>query len=99
MAVIDWVFLGLYFALLIVIGLQTIRRIETPEDFAVAGNRIIWPVFFGSLAASFLGGGSSLGNAGETFTSGYVCTCSRSSLSRSRPCWWATSLLRASRNT
>src|SRR5215204_4758337 len=72
MAIIDWVFLGLYFALLIVIGVQTIRRIETPEDFAVAGNRIIWPVFFGSLAASFLGGGSSLGNAGETFTSGYV---------------------------
>jgi solute:Na+ symporter, SSS family len=72
MAIIDWVFLGLYFVLLIVIGLQTIRRIETPEDFAVAGNRIIWPVFFGSLAASFLGGGSSLGNAGETFKDGYV---------------------------
>src|SRR5918992_833441 len=72
MAIIDWVFLGLYFALLIVIGLQTIRRIETPEDFAVAGNRIIWPAFFGSLAASFLGGGSSLGNAGETFKDGYV---------------------------
>ena len=64
MAIIDWVFLGLYFALLIVIGVQTIRRIETPEDFAVAGNRIIWPVFFGSLAASFLGGGSSLGQRG-----------------------------------
>src|SRR5215210_5739425 len=72
MAIIDWVFLGLYFVLLIVIGLQTIRRIETPEDFAVAGNRIIWPVFFGSLAAAFLGGGSSLGNAGETFKDGYV---------------------------
>src|SRR5829696_2822910 len=72
MAIIDWVFLGLYFALLIVIGVQTIRRIETPEDFAVAGNRIIWAVFFGSLAASFLGGGSSLGNAGETFKDGYV---------------------------
>jgi SSS family solute:Na+ symporter len=72
MAIVDWVFLGLYFALLIVIGVQTIRRIETPEDFAVAGNRIIWPVFFGSLAASFLGGGSSLGNAGETFKDGYV---------------------------
>src|SRR5918999_1432924 len=72
MAIIDWVFLGLYFALLIVIGLQTIRRIETPEDFAVAGNRIIWPVFFGSLAASFLGGGASLGVAGKTFADGYV---------------------------
>jgi SSS family solute:Na+ symporter len=72
MAIIDWVFVGLYFVLLIVIGIQTIRRIETPEDFAVAGNRIIWPVFFGSLAASFLGGGSSLGNAGKAFEDGYV---------------------------
>jgi|SRR5215216_2063368 len=72
MAIIDWVFVGLYFVLLIVIGVQTISRIETPEDFAVAGNRIIWPVFFGSLAASFLGGGSSLGNAGATYKDGYV---------------------------
>ena len=53
--------------LLIVIGVQTIRRVSDADDFAVAGNRIIWPVFFGSLAASFLGGGASLGNAGATF--------------------------------
>src|ERR687897_3285399 len=72
MTIVDWAFVGLYFVLLIVIGVQTISRIETPEDFAVAGNRIIWPVFFGSLAASFLGGGSSLGNAGATFKDGYV---------------------------
>ena len=41
MTIVDWAFVGLYFVLLIVIGVQTIRRIETPEDFAVAGNRII----------------------------------------------------------
>ena len=41
MTIVDWAFVGLYFVLLIVIGVQTISRIETPEDFAVAGNRII----------------------------------------------------------
>lgn len=72
MTVFDWVLLALYFAALIVIGAQTIKRVDSPDDFAVAGNRIIWPVFFGSLAASFLGGGASIGNAGATFADGYV---------------------------
>ncbi|HWM39784.1 MAG TPA: hypothetical protein VNS49_21995, partial [Streptomyces sp.] len=72
MGILDWVLLGVYFALLIVIGVQTIRRVKSADDFAVAGNRIIWPVFFGSLAASFLGGGASLGMAGKAFSDGYV---------------------------
>jgi solute:Na+ symporter, SSS family len=72
MTVVDWVLLVGYFAVLVVIGLQTMRRVRSADDFAVAGNRIIWPVFFGSLAASFLGGGASLGNAGATFRDGYV---------------------------
>lgn len=63
---LDWLLLGAYFAVLIVIGVQTMRRIKSPDDFAVAGNRIVWPVFFGSLAAAFLGGGASLGVAGAT---------------------------------
>jgi SSS family solute:Na+ symporter len=72
MTVLDWVLLAFYFAALIVIGVQTVRRVQNGDDFAVAGNRIIWPVFFGSLAASFLGGGASLGVAGKTFSDGYV---------------------------
>jgi SSS family solute:Na+ symporter len=36
------------------------------------GGRIIWPVIFATLAASFLGGGSSMGNAGNVFNDGYV---------------------------
>ena len=72
MGILDWVLLGVYFALLIIIGVQTIRRVKSADDFAVAGNRIIWPVFFGSLAASFLGGGASLGVAGKAFSDGYV---------------------------
>jgi solute:Na+ symporter, SSS family len=72
MTILDWALLALYFVALVVIGVQTIKRIDTPDDFAVAGNRIIWPVFFGSLAASFLGGGASIGNAGATYEDGYV---------------------------
>ncbi|HWM05456.1 MAG TPA: sodium:solute symporter family protein [Actinophytocola sp.] len=72
MTVLDWALLAGYFLLLILIGVQTIRRVQSADDFAVAGNRIIWPVFFGSLAASFLGGGASLGVAGKTFSDGYV---------------------------
>lgn len=72
MTAIDWVLVALYFAALIGIGLQTMRRIESSDDFAVAGNRVIWPVFFGSLAAAFLGGGASIGLAGQTFSDGYV---------------------------
>ena len=72
MNVLDWALLAGYFLLLILIGVQTIRRVQSADDFAVAGNRIIWPVFFGSLAASFLGGGASLGVAGKTFSDGYV---------------------------
>lgn len=72
MTILDWALLALYFAALVLIGVQTIKRVENSDDFAVAGNRIIWPVFFGSLAAAFLGGGASLGNAGATYSDGYV---------------------------
>ncbi len=72
MAPLDWILLAGYFALLILIGVQTMRRVKNPDDFAVAGNRIVWPVFFGSLAAAFLGGGASIGVAGATMRDGYV---------------------------
>lgn len=61
-----------YFALVLVIGLQTARRIKSPEDFAVAGRRIVWPVLFATLAATFLGGGATIGRAGESYTVGYA---------------------------
>ncbi len=72
MTPLDWILLAGYFVLLILIGVQTMRRVKNPDDFAVAGNRIVWPVFFGSLAAAFLGGGASIGIAGATMRDGYV---------------------------
>ncbi|MEH6470661.1 MAG: sodium:solute symporter family protein [Halopseudomonas sp.] len=68
----DLLALAAYFVLLIVIGALSTRRVKSSDDFAVAGNRITWPILFATLAASFLGGGASMGRAGKSFTEGYV---------------------------
>ena len=72
MSNIDWMMIALYFVLMVGIGVYSAVRVKDSEDFAVAGNKIIWPVLFATLAASFLGGGSSMGRAGQTFNDGYV---------------------------
>lgn len=72
MNLIDTIAIVAYFVLVFAIGIQTMRRIKTPGDFAVAGNRIVWPVLFATLAATFLGGGASLGRAGESYEVGYA---------------------------
>lgn len=72
MALIDWLFMSLYFYLLIAIGMQSLDRVQSSGDFAAAGRRIAGPVIFASLAASFLGGGAVMGTAGGTFSDGYV---------------------------
>ncbi len=72
MSVLDGIGIVAYLAVVFVIGVTTMRRISDPADFAVAGNRITWPLLFATLAASFLGGGASLGRAGESFSEGYA---------------------------
>ncbi|MEH6651429.1 MAG: sodium:solute symporter family protein [Motiliproteus sp.] len=72
MHLFDLIGLAVYFVVLILIGYLSSRRIKTSDDFAVAGNRITWPILFATLAASFLGGGASMGRAGKSFTDGYV---------------------------
>tara|TARA_R110002167_G_scaffold23131_2_gene82431 strand:- start:19946 stop:21349 length:1404 start_codon:yes stop_codon:yes gene_type:complete len=61
-----------YFTLLLVVGYLSARRVQTSDDFAVAGNRITWPILFATLAASYLGGGASMGRAGKAYSDGYV---------------------------
>lgn len=60
-----------YFLVVLLIGIVTAIRIKTTDDFAVAGNRVIWPVLFATLAATFLGGGATMGRAGQTYDVGY----------------------------
>ncbi|QEM80652.2 sodium:solute symporter family protein [Halomonas binhaiensis] len=61
-----------YFIILVLVGYRSAKRVSGSADFAVAGNRIIWPVLFATLAASFLGGGASMGQAGKAFSEGYA---------------------------
>ncbi|OMH31736.1 sodium:solute symporter [Motiliproteus sp. MSK22-1] len=72
MHTLDLLGLAAYFLLIIFIGYRSAKRVKTSDDFAVAGNRITWPILFATLAASFLGGGASLGRAGKSFTEGYA---------------------------
>ncbi|WP_227368811.1 sodium:solute symporter family protein [Halomonas sp. M20] len=72
MNLIDLLGLLLYFAILILIGYRSAKKVSNSADFAVAGNKIIWPVLFATLAASFLGGGASMGRAGKSFDEGYA---------------------------
>ena len=61
-----------YFILLGYIGYRSVKKVNSSADFAVAGNKIIWPILFATLAASFLGGGASMGRAGQAFDHGYA---------------------------
>lgn len=71
MNTIDLAGVLLYFAFLIAIGYRSAKKISNSSDFSVAGNKIIWPVLFATMAASFLGGGASMGKAGKSFEEGY----------------------------
>lgn len=72
MVALDWIAVSVYLAILALITWQSLKRVSGPEDFALAGRRLTAPVLFATMAASLLGGGSGVGTAGETFSSGYV---------------------------
>ncbi|MHA7098483.1 sodium:solute symporter family protein [Priestia aryabhattai] len=72
MSILDWGCIIGYFFVLGLIGFQTSRRIESVQDYNVAGEKVTWPILFASLAASVLGGGASTGMAGNVFKDGYV---------------------------
>jgi solute:Na+ symporter, SSS family len=72
LSILDWGCIIGYFIVLGLIGFQTSRRIESVQDYNVAGEKVTWPILFASLAASVLGGGASTGMAGNVFKDGYV---------------------------
>lgn len=65
---------ALYLAVLVGIGLRGARRVKSAEDYTAIGGRYGAPVLFASLAASYVGGGFSSGNAGESFSRGIGST-------------------------
>ncbi len=63
-----------YLAVLLFIGLRGGRRVKDTADFTAHGGRYGVAVIFATLAASYIGGGFSSGNASEAFSRGIGST-------------------------
>ena len=71
---IDIVIVAAYLGLLIWMGLRGGEKVTTAADFFAGGKTYGAPVIFMSLAASFIGGGFSVGNAAYAFEQGIGMT-------------------------
>ena len=63
-----------YILVLVGMGLFGGRKVKGADDFAAADKKYGAPVIFASLAASYVGGGFSVGNAAEAFENGIGMT-------------------------
>lgn len=63
-----------YLVLLLFFGLRGGRKVKNAADFTAVGGRYGVPVIFATLAASYIGGGFSSGNASEAFSHGIGST-------------------------
>ncbi len=70
----DIILVVLYLAVLVGMGLVGGKSVESAGDFTASGKRYGAPVIFASLAASYIGGGYSSGNAAEAFSGGIGMT-------------------------
>ncbi len=64
----------LYLIVLVGMGLRGGKAVESAEDFTASTRTYGAPVIFATLAASYIGGGYSSGNAAEAFTGGIGMT-------------------------
>lgn len=67
---IYYLVIGIYLIGLLIIGLSKSDSIKNQEDFSVAGRSLSTWVLVGTMAATWMGTGSVLGNAGKTFEIG-----------------------------
>ena len=63
-----------YILVLVGMGLFGGRKVKGADDFAAADKKYGAPVIFASLAASYVGGGFSVGNAAAAFENGVGMT-------------------------
>ena len=71
---LDCLLVAGYLGILLFIGLRGGRAVKSAADFTAAGGRYGVAVIFASLAASYVGGGFSSGNATEAFSRGIGST-------------------------
>ena len=64
-----WTILA-YMLALAVVGVRSRRKVESQEDFSVAGRELSAFVLFGTLLAAWVGAGSIFGNAEKTYRVG-----------------------------
>jgi len=69
---LDWLLVGGYFALTIVVTLYASRRVKNLGEFTVGGRRSPTPIVFAGIAASFIGGGYTMGIAAKGFEHGFA---------------------------
>ena len=67
---IYYLIIGIYLIGLLLIGFSKSDSIKNQEDFSVAGRSLSTWVLVGTMAATWMGTGSVLGNAGKTFEIG-----------------------------
>ena len=67
---VDMTIIGLYFLLLLGVGLYAGCKIKTMEDYAVAGRRLGYPILLGTLIGTAIGAGSTIGQTGKAYTYG-----------------------------
>ena len=67
---IYYLVIGIYLIGLLIIGLSKSDSIKNQEDFSVAGRSLSTWILVGTMAATWMGTGSVLGNAGKTFEIG-----------------------------
>ena len=58
---LDYVVIAFYFAVMIGAGYWGLRRARSADDYLVAGRRLGYPMFAGTLSAVVLGGASTIG--------------------------------------
>ncbi len=67
---LDQGIVAIYLVAILLLGLWSGRRIESMQQFAVAGRNFTSLAIFATLSASFIGGGFSIGNAEKVYLFG-----------------------------
>ena len=63
---------GVYMALMLVVGIYAVRRTTSSEDFIVAGRTLPLWLCSATVMATWIGGGTMMGAAGETYEGGVL---------------------------
>ncbi len=67
---IDIVVIAVYFAILLLIGYLTSRKIKGSEDYTIAGRKLGYPALLGALIGTAIGAAATVGKAGKAYEVG-----------------------------